>query len=100
MANVAAAVYPVFPVQWLIKDRFDSASLATDIDIPVLITAAELDQIITRPHTLALKARFTRAHLSYVMIQGAQHNDIVDFAAYRTAVAAFLAGDKVSYEDS
>jgi hypothetical protein len=80
----------MFPVRHLIKDRFDSASRAGEIEIPVLITSAELDRVIPLQHTLALKQRFKQTTIEYQMIMGAAHNDIVDFPAYRAAVENFL----------
>jgi pimeloyl-ACP methyl ester carboxylesterase len=90
VAEVARAIYPLFPVRYLIKDRFDSARLAGEIDIPVMITSAEHDREIKLSHTLELKRRFTRASLEYRMIAGAAHNDIVDFPDYRAAVTGFV----------
>jgi pimeloyl-ACP methyl ester carboxylesterase len=81
VAAVAQKIYPMFPVRYLIKDRFDS---------PVLITSAEHDREIRLPHTLALKQSFTRAPLDYMMISGAAHNNIVDFPDYREAVRQFV----------
>lgn len=91
IANVARRLYPIFPVRLLIKDCFDSAALAESIDIPVFIAAAEMDREIRLEHTITLRSRLTRARLTYVMIEGAAHNDIVDFAEYRAAVKAFVA---------
>ena len=91
VAAVAQRAYPLFPVWLLIKDRFDSAARAAEIDIPVLITSAELDRVIRLPHTLELKRRLTRARLEYRMIEGAAHNDVVDFREYRETVRSFLA---------
>jgi hypothetical protein len=91
VAAIAQKLYPMFPVRYLIKDRFDSAAIAPDIEIPVLITSAEFDREVKLPHTLALKMRFTRAALEYQMIKGAAHNNIVDFPDYREAVRKFVA---------
>lgn len=91
IAEVAQQLYPLFPVRYLIKDRFDSASIAARIDIPVLIASAELDRVIGLPHTLALRRRFTRARVEYVLIKGAAHNDIPEFPQYREAIERFLA---------
>ncbi|MFZ9038469.1 MAG: alpha/beta hydrolase [Gammaproteobacteria bacterium] len=91
VAAVAQKIYPMFPVRYLIKDRFDSAALAPEIEVPVLITSAEHDREIKLSHTLALKQRFTRAPLDYLMISGAAHNNIVDFPDYREAVRKFVA---------
>ncbi|NCF36097.1 MAG: alpha/beta hydrolase [Gammaproteobacteria bacterium] len=90
VAAVAQKIYPMFPVRYLIKDRFDSTALAPAIEAPVLITSAEHDREIRLPHTLALKQSFTRAPLDYMMISGAAHNNIVDFPDYREAVRQFV----------
>jgi len=91
IASVAQSTYPLFPIEYLIKDRFDSAALASEIDAPVLITSAELDRVIPLQHTLALRQKFTRARVDYVQIRGAAHNDITEFPQYREAVARFIA---------
>jgi pimeloyl-ACP methyl ester carboxylesterase len=90
IAEVAQKLYPLFPVRWLIKDRFDSASRAAEITIPVLIASAELDRVIPLRHTLALRQRFTHARVEYQQIKGAAHNDIIDFPQYRALVEGFI----------
>jgi len=90
VAAIGQKSYPLFPVRYLIKDRFDSAALADRIEVPVLITAAELDREIKLSHTLALKQAFTRAPVDFQVIAGAAHNDIVDFPDYRDAVRDFV----------
>ena len=90
IADVAQKIYPLFPVRWLIKDRFDSASRAADISIPVLIASAELDRVIALENTLALRQRFSPARLVYQQIKGAAHNDIIDFPQYRKLVENFI----------
>jgi hypothetical protein len=88
---VAQSVYPLFPIDYLIRDRFDSATLAAQIEGPVLIASAELDRVIGLRHTLALRRKFTRAQVDYVQVEGAAHNDITEFPQYRAAVARFIA---------
>jgi hypothetical protein len=90
VAAIGQKSYPIFPVRYLIRDRFDSASRAGDIEVPVLITAAEQDREIGLSHTLALKQAFKRAPVDFQVIEGAAHNDIVDFPAYRDAVREFV----------
>jgi pimeloyl-ACP methyl ester carboxylesterase len=94
IAEVAQKLYPLFPVRWLIKDRFDSASRAAEITIPVLIGSAELDRVIALQHTLALRQRFTQTRVLYQQIKGAAHNDIIDFPQYRALVEGFIAGKR------
>ena len=90
IAEVGQKLYPLFPVRYLIKDRFDSASRAGDIEIPVLIASAENDREIGLPHTLTLKQSFNRARVEYQMIAGAAHNDVIDFLDYRGTVQKFI----------
>jgi len=94
VAAVAQGIYPLFPTRYLIRDRFDSASRAGSIDVPVLIASAENDREIRLPHTLALKQNFSPALVVYQMIAGAAHNDIIDFPEYRAVVQNFLLGRK------
>jgi len=91
LVEIGRRKYPLFPVRLLIKDQFDSASAASNIEIPVLIAAAENDREITLNHTLALRQSFRRAPLQYQVIAGAAHNDIIDFPAYRALVQKFIA---------
>lgn len=91
IAKIAQSIYPVFPVRYLIRDRFDSVAIADQVRIPVLIAAAELDRVIGLQHTLALRDRLTRAQVEYVMIEGAAHNDITEFPGYRQAIQRFVA---------
>ena len=100
VAEVAQGIYPIFPTRYLIKDRFDSASRAGDIDVPVLIASAENDREIRLQHTLALKKRFNPALVTYQMIADAAHNNIIDFPEYRILVQDFLRGWQVKPDDS
>ena len=100
VAAIAQSIYPFFPTRYLIKDQFDSASRAGDIRVPVLIASAEHDRVIRLKHTLALKQRFKPAQVTYQMIAGAAHNDIIDFPEYRSLVQNFLRGWQLKPGDS
>ena len=89
VTSIAQQLYPWLPVRLLLKDRFDSASLAGEIEVPVLIISAENDREIRLEHTLALKNRFTRAPLDYRVVAGAGHNDISEFPDYRALLMEF-----------
>lgn len=90
VASVAQRIYSIFPVNLLIKDRFDSVALAGDIEIPVLIIAAGADREIKLEHTLALKQAFSPGIVNYVFVEGAAHNDVTEYPQYRSAIVSFI----------
>ncbi|MFT5220315.1 MAG: pimeloyl-ACP methyl ester carboxylesterase [Planctomycetota bacterium] len=90
VAAVAAGIYPIFPVRWLLKDQFDSLARADQIEIPVLIVTAQKDRVIPVTHSVLLKAGLVGAQVSYHMIANAAHNDVVDYGEFRQILAAFV----------
>lgn len=46
LGDVGQYHYPIFPVKWLVKDKFDTLSKAPKIVAPVLIVLGEKDDII------------------------------------------------------
>ena len=59
LSALAQRQFPLFPVKWLLKDRYESADFAPAITNPTLILRAEQDEIIGRAHTEALYQAFT-----------------------------------------
>ena len=85
--DVAAGAYPMFPVRWLMKDRFDTLSLVPRIKVPVLILHGTDDEAVPFGMSKALARAFgTRATL--FPIAGAHHNP--DPTALLPAVMAWL----------
>ena len=94
IAEVGQSHYPLFPVKYLIKDRFDSLKYAPEIAIPVLIVTAELDRVIPIKHSEALRDRLTNTSVVYRMISGAAHNNVTDLPEYREAIERFIEAPK------
>jgi len=44
--DVGSDRYPLVPVHWLLRDRYDSLSKIDDIDMPLLLLHGELDQVV------------------------------------------------------
>jgi pimeloyl-ACP methyl ester carboxylesterase len=53
LTELGSMLYPLFPVDWLLTDRFDSASLAPNIEMPVLILHSRDDTVV--PFALGAK---------------------------------------------
>lgn len=89
LVNVGKMHYPVFPVRWLLKHRFDSLSLAPQINTPLLALIAEQDEIIPRHSSFTLLKRWA-GKTKYVVIERAGHNDISLHQGYWQAINQFI----------
>lgn len=81
-ANVAKSVYWMFPVSWLIKDRYDSAKRAPKINAATTIIYAENDNVIPRESTELLIEAFSHRLEDSILIRSADHNDISEYPEY------------------
>jgi fermentation-respiration switch protein FrsA (DUF1100 family) len=88
IADVAAVHVPFVPVEWLVRDRFDSLSRIADVHAPLLIVHGDQDTLI--PSTLG-RALFAAAreprHALWVPAGG--HSDL--WGNIRDTVMAFAA---------
>lgn len=94
VAELAQTHYPYLPARYLARDRFESITYAKNINVAVLIIAAELDRVVPYKHAEKLRDHFTRAQVSYHLIAGARHNDVTSFPRYREVMEAFIAASQ------
>jgi hypothetical protein len=92
--NVAQSYLSLFPVSLLLKDRYDSLSLAARIGVPVLVLLAEQDRVIPRAHSERLLTAFAKGLVEVKVIAGASHDSIGAAAEYHAALHAFLLADE------
>jgi len=85
---MAGEVFPWLPVRWLVRDRFDSESLAPSVTVPVRVVHGTDDEVIPFAHGEALARRFPRGTLDRVV--GGHHNDL--WSDHPVAVSAALRG--------
>ncbi|MBX2824963.1 MAG: lysophospholipase [Gammaproteobacteria bacterium] len=90
IARLAAARYWMFPVEWLLQDKFDSISRAGEITAPSLIIVAEHDRIIPPSHSMELAAAFPPAQIEVVTIKNTNHNSVTHDPAYHAALGGFF----------
>ncbi|MGP8307711.1 alpha/beta hydrolase [Vibrio sp. YIC-376] len=88
--NVAKDIYWMFPISWLIKDRYRSADRVKDITAQTYIFIAEEDQVIPRARTEQLIAKFDGQLEDVVVIPGAGHNTISQFPSYISRLQRIL----------
>lgn len=75
MVSAARAHYPIFPVDWLLHERYESAKALRDFRKPLLIVQAGRDEVVPASCTEALVAALPQRPL-HVLVAEADHNDI------------------------
>ncbi len=89
LVNVAKSHYPIFPVGWLLKHRFDSAALAVDIDTPALFLTASHDRVVPVRFARRLEQVWA-GPTTAVSVGGTDHNTIETSPSYWEAINAYL----------
>jgi fermentation-respiration switch protein FrsA (DUF1100 family) len=83
--DVGARAYPIFPVRYLMHDRFDSAAKIGRVRVPLLIVHGERDRVVA---TAFGRRLLDAAHEPKEgrFIPGAGHNNLYDFGAAQVVV--------------
>lgn len=84
--KVASGIFPWLPVRLLIRDRFDTESLAPEISLPVSVIHGTADEVIPFSHGAHLASLFPRGSLTRV--EGGHHNDL--WVAFRAEIVGAL----------
>ncbi len=90
--DLARKYYPIFPVRWLARIRYDNAARLPTVGCPVLIVHSRDDEIVPFAHGEALYALAAEPK-SFLEIRG-DHNAgfMLSAQAYRSGLARFMAG--------
>ena len=88
MVRLAQSSFPIFPVSFLLKDRYDSLSYAGSISMPTLLLIAERDEFIPIQHSKNLAAAIEPSTVT--VIEDATHNTIQDYDRYAHSLGGFL----------
>jgi len=86
LVDAGAAHYPIFPVRWVVRDRFDSLAKIGAARAPVLVMHGERDQVVP----VGLGRRLldaAREPKQGVFVPQAGHNDLYDFGAAEAVIA-------------
>jgi len=89
LATPARDRFPIVPVRWLLRERFDSAAALRGFRRPVLVVQAGRDQVIPAHSTQALIAALPIPP-RHVEIDSADHNDIDAHDRYAQALREFF----------
>ena len=89
IVRVAQARYPIFPLGWLMHDKFESWRYAPQVHCPVLILEAQNDKTVSAASTERLRVAFAPAP-QFIQIAQAGHNSISRDPAYYQSIGDFL----------
>ncbi len=95
LTEVAQTHYPVFPVRWLLRHSFESATRARTANIRSVFLVAGADTIIPPAHAKKLFDAWA-GEKSWREYSQAGHNDIESAPGYWDTIAAFLTSPSAS----
>lgn len=90
--GIAATQYPIFPVRWLLQDKFDSGQHVPRLSMPTFMLLAEHDEVIPRASSDLLHGRFAKGAAQLKVIPGTGHNTISESPVYLDALRRVEAG--------
>ncbi|MBL0728727.1 alpha/beta hydrolase [Piscinibacter sp. HJYY11] len=86
--DIAAAQFRLFPVRWLLIDKYASWRYAPQVQAPTTVLMAEHDEVIPRSSTEQLMTRFAAGRATLHLVPGTGHNDISFAPGYDRLLAA------------
>ncbi len=89
MSATAQGHYPLFPVDWLLRERYESAQALRGFAQPLLILHGGRDEVVPEARTRALIAALP-ARPQVLRFATADHNDISAHPGYDAALSRFL----------
>ena len=90
IVSVAQGRYPLYPVSFLLLDKFDSKSRVNKIKAKTFIVIAEHDEVIPLRRTEKLIEAFPKAQLKVDTIKNRGHADISSDARYYKIMQDFI----------
>ena len=84
--EIAAAQFPIFPVRWLLRDKFESWRYAPKVNAPTTILVTENDEVIPVENSKLLASRFALNLLTFIVVLKAGHHSISQSQAYQKAL--------------
>jgi hypothetical protein len=90
LVELGRAHYPLLPVAWLLRHRFDGVADARALSIPLLAIVAERDAIIPHERSRALYDAWAGPK-SWLVVPAADHNSLGLRDAFWSGIGEFLA---------
>lgn len=99
LADVGAHHYPVLPVGWLLRDRFEVTGHLTGSEVPTVVIYGDADSVVPAEQSAQVAAAAPNLHAE-VVLPGADHNDAVMFGPEVAIAVVNLAGAVAAGDES
>jgi pimeloyl-ACP methyl ester carboxylesterase len=86
--DMARRMLRFLPVNFLVRDRFDSAAKVASLSIPALVAHGTDDEVI--PFAMGERIAELYPGARFERLRGAHHNDVWQFPALMAAIVAFV----------
>lgn len=88
---VAQGRFPIFPLTFMLHDRFDSLGRARQLHLPALILVAENDRVVPPAHAYRLAGALPADKVRVLTLAGTGHSDLQRHPDYFSTLQSFLA---------
>jgi len=88
--SVAQNSLPIYPMAFLLKDKYDSISRVKHIQAKTIAIVAENDKVIANKHSFRLISEFPPMQITVKTIMDSGHNDISNKSEYYDYLKDFI----------
>ena len=87
--EIAKKRFPILPLKWLLKYKFESNQYITDVSCPITIFHGTEDKVV--PYKSGRKLfNLASGKKEFITVDGGGHNDLINFKAYTTTIDRVL----------
>ena len=90
LEEIAKKRFPILPVKYFLKYRFSSNAFITSVKCAIVIFHGTEDNIVPYISGKRLSKLVAEDILTFITIEGGEHNNLVDFEEYRLGISEAL----------
>jgi fermentation-respiration switch protein FrsA (DUF1100 family) len=90
LEEIAKKRFPFLPVKYLLKYRFLSNNYIKSVNCPIVIFHGTKDNIVPYTSGKSLSELVPEDRLTFISIEGGEHNNLISFEEYQLGIVAAL----------
>ncbi len=88
--SIAQEIFPIYPMSFILRDKYKSINRVSQIKAHTLILIAENDQVVKRSHSERLVSKFPAAQVAVKIIENTGHNSIANNRTFYEALRGYF----------